>query len=50
MRSISRLFYLLLAIAISASCSSPPAKKRPAVYHGGLYYGDALHAEDLQNH
>ena len=43
-----RWFCLAASLVILASCShSPP--KRPRVYLGGQYYGDAVHADDLKS-
>lgn len=38
---------LLLAAAICAGCASRPEAKRPTVYRGGQYYGDAVHSHEL---
>ena len=45
-----RLSFLLgaaLAVFLCTSCASSREAKRPTVYRGGQYYGDALHAKDL---
>src|SRR5258708_33781153 len=48
MRTCLRFLCLPLALAIYTGCAAQPHVKRPYVYRGGQYYGDALHAEDLQ--
>ncbi|TCO94657.1 hypothetical protein EV701_102124 [Chthoniobacter flavus] len=46
-----RLFLLVLgvfAVCLCTGCaSSREAARRPSVYLGGQYYGDALHADEL---
>jgi len=43
-----RWFCLLASLAMLAGCAHSP-RKRPHVYSGGQYYGDAVHAQDLKN-
>jgi hypothetical protein len=46
-RSIVPVICLLLAAAMCAGCASHSEAKRPTVYRGGQYYGDAVHSYDL---
>jgi len=48
MRISLPLLCLLFAIVLCASCSSSREARRPEVYRGGQYYGDALHANDFK--
>lgn len=36
-----------LVLFLCTGCASSHEVKRPTVYRGGQYYGDAIHAEDL---
>jgi len=38
---------LLLAAALCTGCASRSEAKRPIVYRGGQYYGDAVHSHEL---
>jgi len=48
-RSIVPLVCLLVAAVICTGCASSRTAeaKRPSVYRGGQYYGDAVHSYDL---
>ena len=47
-RPIVPLVCLLVAAVICTGCTSRTAEvKRPSVYRGGQYYGDAVHSYDL---
>jgi hypothetical protein len=53
--AMETLFRSICAIAVwaaLAACASSPTatdKNRPKVYRGGLYYGDAWHAETAKS-
>ena len=49
MQTFLRIFCLMAMITLCAGCSWHSKKKRPDNYQGGQYYGDALHAGNLQN-
>lgn len=48
-RSIVPLICLVTAAVICTGCASSRTAeaKRPSVYRGGQYYGDAVHSYDL---
>lgn len=51
-RSSSRRFIvltclLLLTALLGTGCASRSEARRPTVYRGGQYYGDAEHAQNL---
>lgn len=50
MRIVLRTLCFLLTLAIGTGCSATSEPKRPHVYRGGQYYGDAIHGRDLNKH
>lgn len=40
------IFLTILSIVILNACANKEMR-RPTVYRGGQYYGDAIHSEDL---
>jgi hypothetical protein len=48
MRTLAHLF-LVLSFAFFGLSGCAERNKRPHVYRGGQYYGDALHSGDLKN-